>query len=39
MAVYRHEGDGEHYRVVRLVSVPMVFDGRRWGEYEISYVL
>ncbi|QDH34895.1 methyl-accepting chemotaxis protein [Porphyrobacter sp. YT40] len=39
MAVYRHEGDGEHYRVVRLVSVPMVFDGRRWGEYEISYFL
>lgn len=39
MAVYRHEGDGEHYRVVRLVSVPMLFDGRRWGEYEISYVL
>ncbi|HSJ78817.1 MAG TPA: methyl-accepting chemotaxis protein [Erythrobacter sp.] len=39
MAVYRHEGDGEHYRVVRLVSVPMTFNGRRWGEYEISYVL
>lgn len=39
MAVYRHEGDGEHYRVVRLVSVPMLFNGRRWGEYEISYVL
>lgn len=39
MAVYRHEGDGETYRVVRLVSVPMVFGGRRWGEYEISYVL
>lgn len=39
MAVYRHEGDGEHYRVDRLVSVPMMFGGRRWGEYEISYVL
>lgn len=39
MAVYRHEGDGAHYRVVRLVSVPLVFEGRRWGEYEISYVL
>lgn len=39
MAVYRYEGDGEQYRVVRLVSVPMVFEGRRWGEYEISYVL
>jgi methyl-accepting chemotaxis protein len=39
MAVYRHEGDGAHYRVVRLVSVPLVLAGRRWGEFEISYVI
>lgn len=39
MAAYRFEGDGEHYRVVRLVSVPMMIGGRRWGEYEISYIL
>lgn len=39
MAAYRFEGDGEQYRVVRLVSVPMVIGGRRWGEYEISYIL
>lgn len=37
MAVYRYEGDGEHYRVVRLASVPIVINGRRWGDYEISY--
>src|SRR5690606_22850526 len=39
MAVYRYEGDGEQYRVVRLASVPIVINGRRWGDYEISYVL
>jgi methyl-accepting chemotaxis protein len=39
MAAYRYEGDGQQYRVVRLVSVPMVIDGRRWGEYEISYIV
>jgi len=39
MAVYRYEGDGNKYRVVRLVSVPLLINGRRWGEYEISYTL
>jgi methyl-accepting chemotaxis protein len=39
MAVYRYEGDGSQYRVVRLASVPIVINGRRWGDYEISYVL
>ncbi len=39
MAVYRYEGDGHQYRVVRLASVPIVVNGRRWGDYEISYVL
>jgi len=39
MAVYRYEGDGNQYRVVRLASVPIVINGRRWGDYEISYVL
>jgi len=37
MAVYRYEGDGKEYRVVRLASVPIVINGRRWGDYEISY--
>ena len=39
MAVYRYEGDGKDYRVVRLASVPIVINGRRWGDYEISYAL
>ena len=39
MAVYRYEGDGKQYRVVRLASVPIVINGRRWGDYEISYVV
>ena len=39
MAVYRHEGDGSQYKVVRLASVPIVINGRRWGDYEISYAL
>ncbi len=39
MAVYRYEGDGDQYRVVRLASVPIVIEGRRWGDYEISYAL
>ena len=39
MAVYRYEGDGQQYRVVRLASVPIVINGRRWGDYEISYAL
>jgi len=39
MAVYRYEGDGRQYRVVRLASVPIVINGRRWGDYEISYTV
>ena len=39
MAVYRYEGDGKQYRVVRLASVPIIINGRRWGDYEISYAL
>jgi methyl-accepting chemotaxis protein len=39
MAVYRYEGDGKGYRVVRLASVPIMINGRRWGDYEISYVV
>jgi methyl-accepting chemotaxis protein len=39
LAVYRYEADGKNYRVVRLVSVPLLIAGRRWGEYEITYAL
>ena len=37
MAVYRHEGADGSFNIVRIVSVPLVFRGRRWGEYELSY--
>ena len=39
MAVYRQEGDGKVYRVVRNVYVPMVIDGRRWGDLELAYCI
>lgn len=39
MAVYRQEGDGQTYQVVRNVYVPMYVDGRRWGDLELAYVL
>ena len=37
MAVYRHENDGKSYRVVRNVYVPLVIEGRRWGDFELAY--
>ena len=37
MAVYRQEGDGTTYRVVRNVYVPMTIRGRRWGDFELAY--
>jgi methyl-accepting chemotaxis protein len=37
MAVYRQEGDGHSYRVVRNVYLPLVLDGRRWGDLELAY--
>ena len=36
-AVYRQEGDGQQYRVVRNVYVPVYIKGRRWGDFEIAY--
>ncbi|WFL77024.1 methyl-accepting chemotaxis protein [Altererythrobacter arenosus] len=39
MAVYRQEGDGKQYEIVRNVYVPMIIDGRRWGDFELAYVL
>ena len=39
MAVYRQEGDGRSYKVVRNVYVPLVIDGRRWGDLELAYSL
>lgn len=37
MAVYRQEGDGQQYRVVRNVYVPLIINGRRWGDFELAY--
>lgn len=39
MAVYRQEGDGRSYKVVRNVYVPLTVDGRRWGDLELAYSL
>jgi methyl-accepting chemotaxis protein len=39
MAVYRHEGDGQTYSIVRNVYVPLHFRGKRWGDLEIAYLL
>ena len=37
MAVYRQEGDGKNYVVVRNVYVPLYINGRRWGDSELAY--
>jgi methyl-accepting chemotaxis protein len=37
MAVYRQEGDGRSYKVVRNVYVPLTIAGRRWGDVELAY--
>ena len=37
MAVYRQEGDGKNYVVVRNVYVPLIINGRRWGDSELAY--
>ncbi len=37
MAVYRQEGDGQKYLVVRNVYVPLIINGRRWGDFELAY--
>jgi methyl-accepting chemotaxis protein len=37
MAVYRQEGDGRTYKVVRNVYVPLTIAGRRWGDLELAY--
>ena len=39
MAVYRQEGDGSQYEVVRNIYVPLYIHGRRWGDSELAYSL
>ncbi len=37
MSVYRQEGDGTNYIVVRNVYTPVIVLGRRWGDLEVAY--
>jgi methyl-accepting chemotaxis protein len=37
MSVYRQEGDGRNYIVVRNVYTPVTIQGRRWGDLEVAY--
>ncbi len=39
LAVYRRENDDGTYHIARGVYVPMIIAGRRWGDYEIAYVI
>lgn len=39
MAAYRHEGDGLEYQVIRMIYTPLSFEGRRWGNFELAYVI
>ncbi|MCR2833881.1 methyl-accepting chemotaxis protein [Parerythrobacter lacustris] len=39
MAVYRQEGDGKNHVVVRNVYIPLIINGRRWGDFEVAYSL
>ena len=39
MAVYRHEGIGNGPQVVRNVYVPLIINGKRWGDFELAYIL
>jgi len=39
MAVYRQEHDGQSYRVVRNVYVPLFINRQRWGDLELAYVI
>jgi methyl-accepting chemotaxis protein len=41
MAVYRHTGAGGNKAeaVVRNVYVPLRINGRRWGDFEVAYIL
>ncbi len=39
MAVYRQEGDGKNHVVVRNVYIPLIINGRRWGDFEVAYTL
>jgi methyl-accepting chemotaxis protein len=39
MSTYRFEaeGEGRGYQIVRVVSVPIILQGRHWGNYTLTY--
>ncbi|MEO9463048.1 MAG: methyl-accepting chemotaxis protein [Marinomonas sp.] len=39
MGVYRQEGDGKNYVLVRNIYIPLYFEGKRWGDFEMAYQL
>ncbi|MEE4200623.1 methyl-accepting chemotaxis protein [Erythrobacter sp.] len=39
MSVFRQEGDGKNYYIVRSVYVPLFIQGRRWGDLKFAYML
>jgi methyl-accepting chemotaxis protein len=39
MSVFRQEGDGKNYYIVRSVYVPLFIRGRRWGDLKFAYML
>lgn len=38
MAVFRFEGEGDAYSLIKNVFVPLRFGGRRWGNFELAYI-
>ncbi|KWV92950.1 methyl-accepting chemotaxis protein [Erythrobacter sp. YT30] len=38
MSVFRQEADGQNYVIVRNVYVPIVINGRRWGDFKFAYM-
>ncbi len=39
MSVYRQEGNGDTYMIVRNIYVPLFIQGRRWGDVELAYII
>ncbi len=39
MSVFRQEGDGSQYFIVRSVYVPLFIKGKRWGDLKFAYML
>lgn len=37
MAVYRQDKEGGGYRIMRIVYIPLVFNGVRWGNFGFAY--